>query len=152
MKIEHVSIPTRVARPGMKVGDAMQECVDRNVPGIPFVDAKGRLNSRFSLRHLFLLCCIPDDILHGAHLLGDDIEHLDFPHIRAEQLMERPVEEFLFPDAIQLAPHFQAIKALAIMEQFGTEYLFVSEAGDYQGVVTRMSIARALVDKKCCID
>ncbi len=153
MKIKHVSIATRVATPGMKVGDAIQECVNKDVPGIPYVNAEGELNGRFSLRHLFLLCCIPDDILHGAHLLGDDIEHLDFPQIRAEELMEQFVDEFIFPDAIRLSPNFQAIKALAIMEQYSTEYLFVTEEdGSYQGVVTRMSIARALVEKRCCLD
>jgi hypothetical protein len=36
------------------------------------------------------------------------------------------------------------------MEQYNTEYLFVAEEGVYQGVVTRMSIARALVSKECC--
>ncbi|MET0028306.1 MAG: CBS domain-containing protein [Candidatus Thiodiazotropha sp.] len=152
MNIINVSIPTRVARPGMTVGEAMQECVDKDVPGIPYVDAEGELNGRFSLRHLFLLCCIPNDILQGAHLLGDDIEHIDFPRIRADELLQRPVEEFIFPDVIRLSPHFHSIKALAIMEQFGTEYLFVTDEGEYRGVVTRMSIARALVDKKCCID
>jgi predicted transcriptional regulator len=152
MKIKHVSIPTLVARPGMTVGTAMKECVEKGVPGIPYVDQDGQLSGRFSVRHLFLLCCIPEDILHGAHLLGDDIEHLDFPHMRAEELMAKPVDQYIFPDAIRLSPHFQAIKALAIMEQYGTEYLFVTEDEDYQGVVTRMSIAKAVVTKECCID
>ncbi|MES9992421.1 MAG: CBS domain-containing protein [Candidatus Thiodiazotropha sp.] len=152
MKIKHISIPTKVARPGMSLGEVMRECVEKDVPGIPFIDAEGRLNGRFSVRHLFLLCCIPDDVLHGAHLLGDDIEHLDFPHMRADELMEERVDAYIFPDAIQLSANFQAIKALAIMEQFNTEYLFVSEEGEYQGVVTRMSIAKAVVTKECCID
>ena len=150
MKIKHISIPTRVARPGMTVGEVMSECVEKDVPGIPFVDAEGNLAGRFSVRHLFLLCCIPEDILHGAHLLGDDIEHLDFPHIKASELMARKVDDFIFPDAIRLSPNFQAIKALAIMEQFNTEYLFVSEGEDYQGVVTRMSIAKAILTQQCC--
>jgi predicted transcriptional regulator len=150
MKIKHISIPTRVARPGMTVGEVMRECVEKDVPGIPFVDAEGNLKGRFSVRHLFLLCCIPPDILQGAHLLGDDIEHLDFPHMKASELMAQKVEDFVFPDAIRLSPNFQAIKALAIMEQFNTEYLFVSEGEDYQGVVTRMSIAKAILTKQCC--
>ena len=150
MKIKYISIPTRVARPGMTVGEVMAECVEKNVPGIPFVDAEGVLSGRFSLRHLFLLCCIPSDILQGAHLLGDDIDDLDFPHIRAESLMAQKVDDFIFPDAIRLSPNFQAIKALAIMEQYNTEYLFVEEGDDYQGVVTRMSIAKAILANKCC--
>jgi predicted transcriptional regulator len=150
MKIKHISIPTRVARPGMTVGEVMRECVEKDVPGIPYVDAQGELAGRFSVRHLFLLCCIPSDILHGAHLLGDDIEHLDFPHIKSEELMAKMVDQFIFPDAIRLSPNFHTIKALAIMEQFNTEYLFVSEGDDYQGVVTRMSIAKAILTKQCC--
>jgi hypothetical protein len=38
------------------------------------------------------------------------------------------------------------------MEQYNTEYLFVTEEGVYQGVVTRMSIARAVVTKECCVE
>ena len=152
MKIKHISIPTKVARPGMSIGEVMVECVDKDVPGIPFVDQSGTISGRFSVRHMFRICCIPDDIIQGAHLLGDDIEHLDFPHIKADDLMSRSVDDFIYPDAVRLSPNFQAIKALAIMEQYNTEYLFVTEDQDYQGVVTRMSIAAAIVTKECCID
>lgn len=150
MKIKHISIPTKVARPGMKVGEVIRECVEKDVPGIPFVDVAGNISGRFSLRHMFLLCCIPPDILHGAHLLGDDVEHLDFPHIKADELMAQQVEEYIFPDAIRLSPNFQAIKALAIMEQGNTEYLFVTEGEDYLGVVTRLSIAKAIITHQWC--
>ncbi len=150
MKIKLVSIPTKVAHPGMTVGEVLRECIDKDVPGIPFVDAEGNLSGRFSVRHLFLLCCIPSDVIHGAHLLGDDIDHLDFPHIKADELMAKKVDEYIFPDAIRLSPNFHAIKALAIMEQFNTEYLFVSEGEDYQGVVTRRSIAKAILSHMWC--
>ncbi|MCU7906969.1 MAG: CBS domain-containing protein [Candidatus Thiodiazotropha sp. (ex Epidulcina cf. delphinae)] len=149
MKIKHISIPTKVARPGMTIGEVMSECVEKDVPGIPYMDAEGNLNGRFSVRHLFLLCCIPEDIIHGAHLLGDDIEHLDFPHMRADELMAKSVDDFIFPDAIRLSANFQAVKALAIMEQYNTGYLFVTEGNEYQGVVTRMSIAKAVIAKEC---
>ncbi|MES9833921.1 MAG: CBS domain-containing protein [Candidatus Thiodiazotropha sp. LLP2] len=152
MKIIHVSIPTKVARPGMSVGEVMLECVTKRIPGIPYVDEYGLISGRFSVRHMFRVCCIPDDIIHGAHLLGDDIEHLDFPHIKADELMAKPVDDFIFPDVIRLSPNFQAIKALAIMEQYATEYLFVTEGDDYQGVVTRLSIAEAIVTRECCIE
>ncbi|MBV2092111.1 MAG: CBS domain-containing protein [Candidatus Thiodiazotropha sp. (ex Ctena orbiculata)] len=152
MKIKHISIPTKVARPGMSVGEVMAECVNKGVPGIPYVDQNGVISGRFSVRHMFRICCIPDDIIQGAHLLGDDIEHLDFPHIKAEDLMARSVDDFIYPDTVRLSANFQAIKALAIMEQYNTEYLFVTEGEDYQGVVTRMSIASAIVTKECCID
>jgi predicted transcriptional regulator len=151
MKIKHVALPTKVARPGMSVGEVMRECVEKRVPGIPFVDRDNQISGRFSVRHMFRVCCIPDDVIQGAHLLGDDVEHIDFPNIKADELMAQPVDRFIFPDAIRLSPNFQAIKALAIMEQYGTEYLFVTEDHDYQGVVTRLSIARAIVTHKCCL-
>ncbi|MEJ2395584.1 MAG: CBS domain-containing protein [Candidatus Thiodiazotropha sp.] len=150
MKIKHISIPTKVAHPSMKVGEVIRECVEKDVPGIPYVDAAGNISGRFSLRHMFLLCCIPSDILQGAHLLGDDIGHLDFPHIKADELMARQVDEYIFPDVIRLSPNFQAIKALAIMEQSNTEYLFVTEGEQYQGVVTRLSIAKAIITRQWC--
>jgi len=150
MKIKHISIATQVARPGMLLGEAVKECVVKDVPGIPYLDASGKIIGRFSIRHMFLLCCVPEDVIKGAHLLGDDIDQLDFPNIHADELMARRVDDFIFPDAIQLSPNFHAIKALAIMEQDNTEYLFVVDGDDYQGVATRMSIAKAILAKACC--
>jgi hypothetical protein len=150
MKIKQVSIATKVARPGMLLGEVMKECVEKNVPGIPYLDASGKIAGRFSIRHMFLLCCVPDDVIQGAHLLGDDVDQLAFPDVRAEELMAKRVDEFVFPDSIQLSPNFQAIKALAIMEQDNTEYLFVTQGDDYLGVVTRMSIAKAILTRACC--
>jgi hypothetical protein len=136
----------------MSIGEVMLECVEKRVPGIPYVGEDGQINGRFSVRHMFRVCCIPDDIIQGAHLLGDDIEYIDFPQIKADELMGWPVDKFIFPDAIRMSPNFQAIKALAIMEQFNTQYLFVTEGEEYQGVVTRMSIAEAIVTRQCCMD
>jgi predicted transcriptional regulator len=84
--------------------------------------------------------------------LGDDIEALEFPHIKADELMAKKVDDYIFPDAIQLSPNFQAIKALAIMEQYNTSYLFVTDGADYQGVVTRLNIAKAIVTKLWCVE
>lgn len=149
MKLKYICTPTKVARPGMLLGEVMKECVDKNVPGIPYIDGEGKVAGRFSVRHMFLLCCVPRDIIQGAHLLGDDLEQIDFPKIKARELMAKKVDDFVFPDAIRLPPDFHAIKALAIMEQSNTEYLFVMDGDEYQGVVTRMGIARVVVADAC---
>ena len=38
------------------------------------------------------------------------------------------------------------VKALAIMEAYNTQYIFLIEEGKYMGIVTRMVIARRLLD------
>lgn len=141
MNLQEILIPTGVARAGMTFGDALKECVKRDVPGIPFVDEQGHIIGRFSVRHAFRLTCVPKDVIRGAHLLGDNLSHMTMPELNAEEVMARPIEEFILEDAIRLAPGSPAIKALAIMEQYNTSYLFVTEGESYLGVITRMDIA-----------
>lgn len=149
MKLKHICTPTKVARSGMPVGEAMRECVEQNVPGIPYIDGTGEVVGRFSVRHLFLLCCVPRDVIQGAHLLGEDLEHIDFPQVKMRELMAQSVDDFIFPHVIRLSPNFQAIKALAIMEQANTGYLFVLDGEEYRGVVTRMGIAQVVLADAC---
>ncbi|MBA1332308.1 hypothetical protein QQ73_14750, partial [Candidatus Endoriftia persephone str. Guaymas] len=86
MNLAKILIKTSVVRSGMSFGDALQECVDKDVPGIPYVDAEGRIAGRFSVRHAFRECCVPRDLILGGHLLGDDIDHMNLPEVHAEEV------------------------------------------------------------------
>lgn len=139
-------VPTPVARPGMPVGDALRICVECGVPGIPFVDDKGKIAGRFSVRNVYLLSSLPPDMVKGAHLIGHDAFHLDHPCEHYASVFHALVDQTILKDVAQLSSNAQIIKAMALMEKFNSSYLFVIDDGDYRGVVTRLGLTRVLLD------
>lgn len=145
MILREILVPTQVAHPGMKVVEAFRECIDNNVQGIPFQDANGVITGRISVRHIFRIACIQEDVVKGAHLLGDRIMHLDMPSIERCRILDQPVEKFLLDNIPTLTSSSPEVKAVAIMEKYNSSYLFVLDDGEYQGVVTRLGIVRLLL-------
>jgi len=139
-------IKTDVARSGMTFADALRECVDKGVSGIPYVDDQGRVIGRFSLRNAFLQLSIPKDMVKGAHLLGDLDTHTSIVDLRVGDLLERPIDEMILNNIVCLSPNSPVIKALALMEKFNSSYLFLMEKDQYLGVITRPGIARLVLE------
>lgn len=146
MRLMNGIVETPVARPGMRVGEALRICVDKSVPGIPFVGGDGRIQGRFSVRHTFLGETLPPDMIRGAHLIGPAALHLDHPREHYQRLFERTVDAMILPDAACLASDAQITKAMALMEKFNSSYLFVIDDGVYRGVVTRLGLTRLLLE------
>ena len=145
MLINEGIIETPVARRGMLTGQALQICVSYGVPGIPYANDEGKVIGRFSVRHTFLFAGIPSDMVKGAHLIGKDALHSQFPQGDIAELFAHPVEEHLLTDAACLPSNSQVIKAMALMERFNSSYLFVIDHDIYRGTVTRLSLTRALL-------
>jgi CBS domain-containing protein len=59
-------------------------------------------------------------------------------------LLDTPVEPYVQEPALSLSSDAPIIKALALMEQNDTSYLFVVDDGQYQGTVTIQCLARML--------
>jgi CBS domain-containing protein len=144
MILQEILIPTRMARPGMQVIDVFKECVAKGVHGIPFCDHNDKITGRISIRHVFREVCVPQDVVSGAHMLGDQIGHLDLPDIEKCQILGLPVERFVLDNIPSLTPNSPAVKAIAIMEKYGSSYLFVID-DEYRGVVTRFGITSLLI-------
>ena len=53
-KLSEIIIPTAVARAGMTIGEVFEECVARDVSGIPFVDGQGKVSGRVSIGEIRL--------------------------------------------------------------------------------------------------
>ncbi len=146
MKLIDCMIPTGVARQNMTIREALQECVTRNVPGIPFVDDNGKIIGRFSIRNMFYASFIPADLIKNAHLLGNEIEHLEVQCKEHVSTLNQSAKTAVVEWIIHLSPESQIVKALALMEQFDTPYLFVVDQDEkYHGLVTRLSIAAKLL-------
>ena len=148
MELMNSIIKTRVARSGMTLVEALKECVDMGVPGIPYVDSNDRIIGRFSMRHAFLHLFIPDDMVQGAHLLSNTPVHIDIPKLAADKALDLPVDEMILPSSVHLNPTSPTLKALALMERLKTDYLFLTEDNYYHGVVTRLGIVKLILETR----
>jgi len=63
---------------------------------------------------------------------------------KAKQLMNNPVDPYILEPHISLTSDSPAVKALALMEQNDTSYIFVVDEGRYKGVITIQGLARML--------
>lgn len=145
MKLEHLSIATDVMREGLTLRAFFEECVRCNVPGLPYVDDKGQIVGRISIRDVFKHMAIPDNLVKVAHMLGDRTDRLDLTELQVLETLVLPVETFLLENIPSVSPKSSIVKALAIMEHFNTSYIFLIENGEYNGLVTRMVITHRML-------
>ncbi|ATX78479.1 CBS domain-containing protein [Mariprofundus aestuarium] len=145
MKLMDVVVPTGVVLPGMKIGDAFRECTIHNVGGLPYCNAEGNIVGRFSLRHTFKCLCVPDDMAHHAHLLGDRICSESTPEVVSGEILNMTVDRYIIENVATITPSSPVIKALSIMEKFNSNYIFLLDGERYVGVITRMAIAGLLL-------
>ena len=144
MNLEPILIPTKVAKPGMIVGEVFAECIRVNIPGIPFCDAQGRIAGRITLKNILKKTCLPEYVIELARILGDQLSCMGDMEAKAKQLMNNPVDPYILEPHISLTSDSPAVKALALMEQNDTSYIFVVDEGRYRGVITIQGLARML--------
>ena len=145
MRLLDIVVHTGMARAGMTIAEVFDECVASNVPGIPFCNEGGHVVGRVSIRHTLKHICIPEYMVKTAHLLGDDIEHLSTSEIQPREILEMSIDPFVLENVASVTSASPLIKALAIMERFNTGYIFLIDSDKYQGIVTRMGIAKLLL-------
>lgn len=145
MKLDDLIVPTAVATPGMKVEALFRECAAKQVPGLPFRDASGRIVGKASIRHVLKMNCIPDYMVKHAALLGNTLDSLSIPAEKARFILAEDVDAFVLADVAVIGPTAPVAKALAVMERHDTTYLFVIDGDDYFGCISIMGIAEALI-------
>jgi predicted transcriptional regulator len=129
----------------MILRDALELCVQYNVPGIPFVDSDNKIVGRISIHHSVNKSCMPDYLKGVAHLLGDNIQEVNVPTLSARELLSKPVDDFVLESVNIVTSNSPLIKGLAMMEQNNSTYLFLVDKEVYRGVVTRMGIAKRML-------
>jgi CBS domain-containing protein len=145
MQLKDIIIPSKVARPGMSVKEAFCESIARKLPGIPFCDASGEMTGRISVKHVLSAQCIPRDMRRHADLLEDNIADMDISPQRLRALLEQPVDKFVLPNIPTISSHASPIKALALIEQYNTSYVFVVDDGRYLGAITLLGIVEEAI-------
>jgi CBS domain-containing protein len=144
MKLKQVLIPTRVATAGMTVREVFAECSRANIPALPFCTRTGRIRGRVTLKNILKISCLPEYMVKEARILGDQMSCMDDVEAKAKQLLDNPVDPYVQDPSLSLNSDATVLKALAIMEQNDTSYLFVVDDGQYQGIVTIQGLARTL--------
>jgi len=144
MNLDPILIPTKVAKPGMIVSDVFAECIRANIPGIPFCDAQGTICGRITLKNILKKACLPEYMIELARILGDQLSCMGDMEAKAKQLMNNPVDPYILEPHISLTSDSPAVKALALMEQNDTSYIFVVDEGRYKGVITIQGLARMI--------
>jgi CBS domain-containing protein len=144
MNLDEILIPTKVAKAGMSVREVFSECIRANIPGIPFCDAQGRISGRVTLKNILKTSCLPEYMVELARVLGDQLSCMDDVQGKAKQLLNNPVDPYVQEPHVSLSSGSSAVKALAMMEQSDTSYIFVLDEGEYKGVVTIQGLARML--------
>jgi signal-transduction protein with cAMP-binding, CBS, and nucleotidyltransferase domain len=77
-------------------------------------------------------------------ILGDELECTKEVEAQARQLLSMPVDPYVQEPHLSLSSDAAALKALALMEQNNTSYMFIVDEWQYRGVVTIQSLARAM--------
>jgi hypothetical protein len=148
MELMKFVVPTAVAEPGMTVRELFDACVKADVPGIPFRNAEGEFVGKASIRNLLKETCIPRFMVDNVRFLGDQLDGLDIPNIRAREVLDMTLDEFILPDMAVITPRSPISKALAVMEHHDTTYLFVIDAEhEYHGTISIMKIARRILER-----
>jgi predicted transcriptional regulator len=146
MKLERLATMTGYMRHGMTLRDFFQEAVRCYVPGLPYVDVRNQIVGRISIRDVYKRIAVPDSFLRLADAMGDQTDKLDIPEIKVMEIMTTPVEEYLLENIPSVSPRSSTVKALSLMELHNSSYIFLIENGQYEGVVTRMEVAKRMLE------
>ena len=146
MKLERLAVMTNVMRKGTTLREFFEEAAQSNVPGLPFVDDQGRITGRISMRDVYKRIAVPDNIIALADAIGDQTDRIDLSEKRVMRAFARPVERYVLENIPHVSPQSSLVKALIIMEAHNTHYIFLIENGEYKGVVTRMVIAKRMLE------
>jgi len=148
--VTKVLIPTQVIRPGMVVREMFQECGRCHVQALPFCDEQGRLKGRITLKNVLRVSCLPEFIIQMAPVLGPQMSCVENAEAKAREILCKPVEPYVQTLHHSIDSCAPLIKALALMEQHDTSYIFVVDDGEYKGIITVSAIATAMGELETC--
>jgi CBS domain-containing protein len=144
MLVKDNIIHTKVTRPGMPVCEVFAECGRARVQALPFVDDRGNLAGRVTLKNIMKFACLPDYMVATAPLLGSFLSCVDNAQAKIEEVLASQVDPYVRELQLSIGSDEPAIKALAIMEKNDTSYLFVVDGGEYRGIITIQGIAEQM--------
>jgi CBS domain-containing protein len=144
MLVRDAMIRAEAVTTGMRVREVFAECGQAHVQALPFIDGSGALTGRVTLKHVMKFGCLPEHMVAAAPLLGSFLSCVGNAKEKIVELLDSEVDPYVQKLHVLIRSDEPAIKALAIMEQNDTSYLFVVDDGEYQGVITIQGIAHRM--------
>ena len=97
-----------------------------------------------TLKNILKKSCLPDYLVQMARVLGEQISGVQDVEVKAKEVLRQPIDAFVQKPHLSLSSGSSVVKALAMMEQSDTSYIYVVDSGRYRGVVTIHCLADAL--------
>jgi CBS domain containing-hemolysin-like protein len=134
MKLKTITIHTVVVKAGMTVREVFEECTRANTPGLPVCDDHDRITGRITLKHIL------KRFYRTTWWKWPRSWESRYPMFRISIRWRNNFSIVELNPSYRLhmlrQPPSSTVKALALMENIDTSYLFVIDEGSYQGVVT----------------
>jgi CBS domain-containing protein len=145
IKLEEIMHPAVSVTPDTSEREALKVLLENNVPGVPVVDEEGSLVGFVSDRHL-LASALPEYLKVMADVsfvseAGD--EWVDYFAGSAE----RPVGEVMSKEVSQIELGKSEVVVAHKMVHDGVSSVVVTEVGKVVGIVTRLDLYAAIIDK-----
>ncbi|UCB55816.1 MAG: hypothetical protein JSW45_04620 [Thiotrichales bacterium] len=96
------------------------------------------------MKNILKTTCLPEYMIELAGILGNQLSCVENIETKAKQLLNNRIDPFVQEPHISLTSSSPAVKALALMEQNDTSYIFAVDDGWYKGVVTIQRLAGIL--------
>jgi CBS domain-containing protein len=145
MNLKQITVHSKVARAGMTVREVFEECTRAHILGLPVCDDQGRVSGRVTIKHILKRYCLPDYLVEMASILGEQISHVQDMDRMSQQLLDSRIDAYIQHPHASITSTSSAVKALALMEKIDSSYLFVTDEGKYQGVVTLQSLTQTIL-------
>jgi CBS domain-containing protein len=145
IKLEEIMHPAVSVTPDTSEREVLKVLLENNVPGVPVVDKEGNLVGFVSDRHL-LASALPEYLKIMADVsfvseAGD--EWVDYFAGSAE----RPVGEVMSKKVSQIELGKSDVVVAHKMVHDGVSSVVVTEGGTVVGIVTRLDLYAAIIDK-----
>lgn len=151
MLVQDCMIQTGVVIKGMLVREVFAECGRLHVHALPFVDERGKVTGRVTLKNIMKFSCLPEHMVELAPLLGSFLSCVENAEEKVHEVLCSPVDGYVRKAALFIKPDAPAIKALAMMEKNDTSYLFVLDGDAYLGIITIQGIAAKMSEMESCV-
>ncbi len=151
--IKDIIIPTPTVKSGDTIKTLFEYCIEENVPAIPFYDQDGLVQNFISLKRVMGKDCLPNYIVELAGILNNDMSCTSQAMEKIQTLFKKPVDDYLETPFHFIASDTILIRAVALMEQYNSSFLFVADCEEdtdkshckYKGIITRLSVARKML-------
>lgn len=148
--ISDIITPTATMHSGDTVKTMFAACIESHVPALPFRDKEGLLQGFISLKRVMGKDCLPNYLVELAGILSNDMNCTRQAMEKIRTLFSKPVDDYLEKPFYSITSDTILIKAVALMEQHNSSFLFVADGKEtqydqYQGIITRLSVAKKML-------